>query len=46
MCSIGIKSGLQGGLFLILNTTVRSKSISISYTIEFLVGFKSKYETL
>ena len=35
MCSIGLKSELQVGLFLRLNTAVRSKSISNSYTTEY-----------
>ena len=46
MCSIGLKSGLQIGFFLILNTSVRLKSISNSCNIECLVRFKSKQETL
>ena len=46
MCSIGLKSGLQVGLFLRLNTAVSSKSTSNSCNTEYLARFKSKYETL
>ena len=46
MCSIGVKSGLQGELLLRRNTVVRSKSISNSGKTEYLVRFKSKYKTL
>ena len=42
----GLKNGLQGGIFLRLNTAVRSKSISISCTTKFMVWFKSKYKIL
>ena len=46
MCSIGLESELQGGLFLRLNTSVKFKSISYSRYIEYLVRYKSKYQTL
>ena len=46
MSSIGLMFGLQVRLFLRPNTAVRSKSISNSYNTEYLVRFKSKYETL
>ena len=46
MCSIGVKSRLQAGHFLRLNTAVRSKSISNSCNTEYLVRFKSKHQTL
>ena len=45
MCSVGLKSGKQAGLFLRLNTVIRSKSISNSCNTEYLVRFKSKYQT-
>ena len=46
MCSIGLKSRLQVTIFFRLNTAVRSKSMSNSCNTEYLVRFKSKYETL
>ena len=46
MCSIGLLSELQDGLFLRLNTAVRSKSKPSSCGTEYLVRLKSKYETL
>ena len=46
MLSIRLKSELKVGLFLKLYTAVRSKSILNPCYIEYLVKFKSKYETL
>ena len=46
MYSIGFKSRLQAGIFMRLNISVRSKLTSNSCNIEYLVGFKLKYETL
>ena len=46
MCSIGRKPGLQAGLFLKLNTAVRSKLISNFCNTKYLVRLKLKYETL
>ena len=45
MYSIGLKSGLQAGLFLSPNITVRSKLTSNSCNLEYLVRFKLKYKT-
>ena len=45
MCLIGLKSELQVGLFLRLNTVVRSKSISNSYTTEYFSLIQIRYET-
>ena len=44
MYSIGLRPVLQGGLFLRLNTHVRSKSTSNTYNTEYLIRFKLKYE--
>ena len=46
MCSVGLKFELQVGLFLKLNTAVKSKSILNSFNTEYLVLFKSKYDAL
>ena len=40
MCSIGIKSGLQMGLFLRSNAVVNFKSIPNSYNTKYFVRFK------
>ena len=45
MYSTGLKSGLQAGLFLKLNISIRSKLTSNLCNIEYLVRFKLKYET-
>ena len=46
MSSIGFKSWQQVGLFKRLNTDIGFKYISNSCNTEYLVQFKSKYETL
>ena len=46
MCSIGLKSEMEDGLFLRLNTAVRSKLISNSCNTEHLDIFKTKFNTL